>query len=178
MQGSSCKNETPIRLAPQEDIEDRPRRAVPRSSVPLAARSLLAKPKQSATSCPRSPPSSSGHGQTVAVPLRGRFPPASAGRRSRQNTGRQKEAGITVRNCRLPAASADPPCYTSPRAACHLGARLWRRVQGAEQEPWGAGYPGASGARGLPTLRARFLFLCYFPGFPRTASCLASIVRN
>lgn len=76
--GSSCKNETPIRLAPQEDIDDSPPPGRAAQFRAPGARSSLAKPRQSATSCPRSPPPSPGHGQRPAAALRGRSPPQSS----------------------------------------------------------------------------------------------------
>lgn len=177
--GSFCKNETPIRLAPQEDIDDSPppgRAALFRAP---AARSSLAEPRQSATSCPRSPPPHRGmvrgwlllHSEAVLLLL-----PGGGGEEQTQQTERLRKRGRD--QCPPPPAARSlrrPSLLPGPRAACGRRARLGRCVQGARRERRGAGEPGASGARGLPTSRARFPFLCYFPGLPRT---LASIARN
>ncbi len=177
--GSSCKNETPSRLAPQEDIDDSPPPGRAAQFRAPGARSSLAKPRRSATSCPRSPPPSPGHGHRLAAALRGRSPPAAGGRgeETTPQTGEtEKErqellpetAGGLRRPSLLPKSARSPPPASPAREA-----RAGRRAPKA-----GAGDPGASGARGLPTSRARLPFLCYFPGLPGTPSCLASIARN
>lgn len=179
--GSSCKNETPIRRAPQEDIDDSPppgRAAQFRApgSSQLAGYAQAVRDKLPSKSAPLTGAWSKGG---CSAP--GRFSSSFRGAGGGADTAdrnREREAGIIARNRRPPAASADPPCSPSPRAARLLRARLRRSVQGAERERCGVEDPGASGARGLPTTRARFRLLCYFPGLPRTPSCLASIACN
>ena len=144
--GSSCKNETPIRLAPQEDIDDSPPPGRAAQFRAPGARSSLAKPRQSATSCPRSPPPSPGHGQRPAAALRGRSPPASGGRgeETPPQTGRQRKRGRNY--CpKPPAGSADPPCSPSRAqpAASESGSGGASRAPSAE-----GGEPGTRARRG------------------------------
>lgn len=84
-----------------------------------AARSSPAEPRQSAPSCPRSPPRSPGHGQrAAAAPLRGRSSPASGGRReeqTRQTGDRERERQGLVPE---PAGRRQPPpTLPAPRSA-------------------------------------------------------------
>ncbi|XP_074244668.1 uncharacterized protein LOC141581851 [Saimiri boliviensis] len=60
-----------------------------------------------------------------------------------------------------------------PRLSRVPAVRPGRRVEGL-----GPGDGGSVGAHGLSRSRAPCLLLCYFPGLPRTPSCLASIARN
>lgn len=112
--GSVCKHETPIRRAPQEGIDDSPPpgRAAPRlpGRRQLAAgRPSPGSPRQVALEV-RPPHRGMARGR---LPLRfGAVPlllPGGGGR-SRQETGRETEAGISARTRRPPAASAEPPC--------------------------------------------------------------------
>lgn len=173
---SFCENETPIRLAPQEDIDDRPPPGRAAQSGPPAAGSSLAEPRQSATSCPRSPPPSPSHGQRVAAPLRGRSPASGGAGGGADAADRETEK---ERQGLLPETAGrrePPPTLPAPKSARGPPppSRARRRVQDSGRERRGAGGPGASGARGLSTSRARFRFLCYFPGLPRTLATIAS----
>lgn len=139
---------------------------MPRSSGPLAVRSLLVKPRQSATSCPRSPSPLPGHDQRMAAPLRGCSPPASRdrGEKPTQHTERQKE-----RQGLLPETACrqlPPPTLPAPQVHAALESGWGGEYRQLSPNSWGAEYAGAPRARGLPTSRARFLFLAIFLGSP------------
>ncbi|XP_063485979.1 gap junction alpha-3 protein-like [Symphalangus syndactylus] len=179
--GSSSKNETPIRLAPREDIDDSPPsppgRAIPGSRERVAR---WLSPGRSAASCPRSPPRSPGHGRRVAAALRGRSSPASGGRgRSRHSRHTEKERqGLLPETAsrRQPPPTLPVPQVRAQPAASQPGSGRASRAPRGRAGPGGLGRGGSP--RTLHVARARFLLLCYFPGLPRTPSRPASIARN
>ena len=93
-----------------------------------------------------------------------RSPPAPGCQRDADTAYREteREAGVTAQDCRPPAASADPSCRPSLRAACRLGAGLERHSRAWSRGPAGSASPLASRAHGLPTARAPAVPLLFF----------------
>lgn len=159
--GSSCRNETPIRLAPQEDIDDSPPpgRAA-RFRAPGARRSL-AKRRQSAASCPRSPPPSPGHGQRPAAALRGRSAPASGGRGGGRRHRRQGDRKRGRNYC--PKRRQAPPTLPAPQVRAQPAASESRSGGTSRAPRAGGGEPGPRARRGpAGSLAARALSVPLF----------------
>lgn len=146
--GSWCKRQIPIRRAPQEDIDDSPPPG--RDALfwargwQLPARWGLLNPGSPATSCPRSPNPSPGHGQGTSAPLRGLFCSVLVGGRGKSRERREKRS----RDYR----PQSPPTLSAPPNLCAPGRSLPSRARRAGTQ--GGNQPGSPRA---PPRRARSL---------------------
>lgn len=163
--GSSCRNETPIRLAPQEDIDESP---PPGRAVQFRAASsqLAGSAPLSATSCPRSPPLHRGmvrgwllRAGSASSCFRGRG-------RSRHSRRGDRERGSDYCPDRRPPAASPTPLPPSSRAA--RAAQPGRAARpGRRAPPRGAGGPPGSPRRAALSAALLFSWAPQNPQLPR-----------
>ena len=111
---------------------------------------MRAKPRQSATSCPRSPPPSPGHGQRVAAPRRAvlLLLPGARGTQTQHTEGQKDRQGL------LPeTAGRLPPPQTLP-AALVCAQRAASEPGSSDPPGRGAGAVGGRLPAGLASSRA------------------------